>query len=622
MAKIILRARPINNYIVETKTIDVTDNKSSTIKTVELTISASGKIIDAKDFTFGVLPSIVSSISYYNTNTNIDVSNRVIAVITFNDELIPSGITNLNLPISGLSRSTDNTLILTDITNVDDNVFVSTFSIGAVDSTNTVDNYNVYKISSSTFGPKRVLIKKFSLPIGYIFEQEPNYNINGSGYKVSVNVIKDSKGTIKEKSFEIFYNFPQQNPSRDINNSITFSATSKVISIKQEDVVATKEEEYKIYNVDLGRTIGTEGGVKNITINGVPGSKFKIQVHNTAKQLYDFKGGGFRTNPNRGFLEGTIPPAKPGFGFGTFNAFVKVDPSTTADTITTTFTTAAPTTTEDPTGAITTLVPDAIEETVAADVTLFVQCVATQGGTNRYVIKRPLLTTDLENETGYIEGWPDSGGGASVVYEAAIATNELIATTTVGAECRYPIVAKSGTDLLSHHGSTEINFNTGATSSSYYWIIETSADAYYLNILRKPKFKQGETYVDWDDSFHADDTGGENEIGTTGLPQKVLTSAGVEILTDVEIQDWDGVSVTDLAASGSVYTGSDWEVAGQISVSAPANADVLEALVSSKKVWLYTKLIVSFTPTSGTFGDKNLNLRINVDNFLRLVTPD
>jgi len=616
MAKIILRARPINNYIVEIKTIDVADNKPSTIKTVELTISASGKIIDAKDFTFGVLPSIVSSISYYNTNTDINVSNKVIAVITFNDEPIPSGITNLNLPISGLSRSTDNTLILTDTTNVDNNVFVSTSSIGIVDSTNTIKNYNVYKISSSTFGSKRVLIKKFSLPTGYIFKQEPSYNIVGSGYKVFVNVIKDSEGTIKEKSFEVFYSFPQQTPSGDIRNSITFSATSRAISIKQEDFVATKEEEYKIYNVDLGRTIGTEGGVKNITIHGVPGSKFKIQVHNSAKQLYDFKGGGFQTNARRGFLEGTIPPAKPGFGFGTFNAFVKVDPSTTADTITTAITTAAPKTTKDASGAITTLVPDATEEVIVADVTLFVQCEATQGGTNRYIIKRPLLTTDLENETGYTT-WPDAA-----TYNTAIDTNILTASSTVGNECRYPIVAKSGTDLLSHHESTEIDFYTGDTSSSYYWIIETSADAYYLNILRNPRFKQGETYVDWDDSFHSDDVDGENEIGTTGLPEKVLTSAGVKILTDVEIQDWDGVNETDITAEGSVYTGSDWEVAGNISVSTSADSDIIEAEVGGKLVQLYTKLIISFTPTSGTFGNKNLNLRINVDNFLRLVTPD
>ena len=155
MAKIILRARPINNYIVETKTIDVADNKPSTIKTVELTIFNSGvNIVDAKDFTFGVLPSIVSSISYYSTNTSIDISNKVMAVITFSDELIPPGITNLNLPISGLSRSIDNTLVLTDITNIDENIFVNTSSPGVIDSTNTIENFNVYKISSSTPGSK------------------------------------------------------------------------------------------------------------------------------------------------------------------------------------------------------------------------------------------------------------------------------------------------------------------------------------------------------------------------------------------------------------------------------------------------------------------------------------
>ena len=336
MAKIILRARPVNSYTVETKTIDTPDKKPVNINSVELVITpVKGNTIDAKDFTFGVLPNIISNISYYNTDSAISTANKVVAVVNFNNESISTGFINLNLPISGLSRVTSKTLLLTEVNNIDKNVLVSTTTIGSVESTNIITNSRIHRITSLRAGSVKVLTKKYSIPNGYVFVKEPSYSVSGNGYSVSVNKVRDYNGVVKEVTFNVVYNFPELNPMSEIKNTITFTASSKEEVVDREVFTAVKDEDYKIYNVDLGRKIGSEGGVKNIKINGVPGTKFKILVQDTNKKLYDFKRGGFRTGAKRGFLEGIIPPAERGFGYGTYNAYVKIDPSTTANTITT-----------------------------------------------------------------------------------------------------------------------------------------------------------------------------------------------------------------------------------------------------------------------------------------------
>lgn len=586
MAKLILRAKSKNNYTVETKIIDV-DNKLTNDKKVELIISPiNNNTVDAKDFISGSLPDIISSITYYNTGSAGSTLNKVTAVITFNNQQV-TGIVNISLPISGLSRSIEATLLLTDITNIDENIFVDSTPVGIVNSTDITKGSKTYKISPSGAGFKRVLVKKFSLPYGYLFQQEPTYSVVGSGYKVSVNSVKNPEGKVIEKTFEIFYNFPEQNPTGQIINSIAFSASSQKIAT-EDPLVATTEDEYKIYNVDLGRKIGTEGGIKNITINGVPGTKFKILVQDVNKKLYDFKGGGFQTNAKRGFLEGTIPPAIPGFGFGTYNAFVKINPSSTANTITTKIQTLAPTKITDELGNKKIIVPESISETLEADVTLTVQCEAVMSGTNRYSISRPLLESELNDLT-----------------DAQVAAGLITDSGGDGDDATYAVTSKSNSSIGTFVASNPIrHIYPDVEMIKYTWIISTTTDGYFLNILRKPRFSQGKTYVEWDDSFYSGDTGGTNQLGATGLPEKIYNSTGTAINTDVRILQ-----------GGSTYTGTDWAISGSFSVSPSEGSETHQ---DSDGNMLYSQVVISLNSLSGTFGDEALNIRLNLDNFLRI----
>ena len=107
--------------------------------------------------------------------------------MNFNNESISTGFINLNLPISGLSRVTSKTLLLTEVNNIYKNVLVSTTTIGSVESTNIITNSRIHRITSLRAGSVKVLTKKYSIPNGYVFVKEPSYSVSGNGYSVSVN---------------------------------------------------------------------------------------------------------------------------------------------------------------------------------------------------------------------------------------------------------------------------------------------------------------------------------------------------------------------------------------------------------------------------------------------------
>ena len=237
MAKLILRSNTTTiNYTIESKSIDTIVGKPIK-ETVELIIRPKSKYtIDANDFTHGVLPNLVSSISYRNIN------NGVLAIVEFSNQPVASEIINISLPISGKLKLTDNTLEITSVTSRDDNVLESTSSSGVVQSANTNSGSIAYKITAVGGGFKHVLSKTFLVPDGYYFEEEPTYNISGNNgrYKVSINTFKDSYNRIIKKVFNVSYNFPEDNPVIKPSNTITFKAISKGIAINEKEVVATK----------------------------------------------------------------------------------------------------------------------------------------------------------------------------------------------------------------------------------------------------------------------------------------------------------------------------------------------------------------------------------------------
>lgn len=561
MAKLILRSNTTTvNYIIEPKSIAVTIGKPVK-ESVELIIQPKPNyVIDATDFTHGVLHDLISSMSYSNIGKNVLVK------IVFSEQPITSEITNIYLPISGRLKRVDNTLEITSITTRDNNVLESTSSSGTTLSTNTSSNSITYKITSNG-GLQQVLSKTFLVPNGFYFEQEPTYDISGnnSKYKVSINTFTNDNNYIIKKIFNISYNFPKENPVSEPSNVITFRATSKEVEVNRKEVVATTEEDYKIYNVDYGRTIGLEGGIKKITVNGVPGTKFKVLVQDTNKNIYDFKGGGFKSETS--FLTGTIPKSTPGVGYGTFNAFVKIPASTTANTISTRILTNAPVKTTDKEGFTTETVPVVVNEDVLAETTMTLELIKDSVA---YVVHRPALESEADTLTdAQITGGVENG------------------TYAVGGG----ITNASISDWLENN---PITLYEGETTA-YTWTI-TVADDKAIGINRQPRFDASKTFVDWDSAYTDE---------SAPLP-KEYDNAGDEILTDADnISDLGGWELNNVEISVS-------PTADSVNISA---ADYVGGFVT-----VYSKVQIKLIITNGFFGTSDINPELNLNNFLTLVS--
>lgn len=555
MSKLILRSNVNTSYTVETKSIDTIIGKPIKYAEEVIITPKPGYNIKAEDFTSGVLSSPISNITYYNAN------NRVIARVEFNDQPITSEVVNIYLPISGNLKRVDNTLVLTENTIKNDNVLESTTRKGVTQSANVYDSSSVYKISTQTPGLSRVLSKTLFVPNGFYFEEEPTYSISGnnSRYKVSINVVKDANNRITKKSFEIFYNFPEQNPVIEPTNTITFNAKSKKLEVNRKKVIAEIKEDYKIYNVDYGRKLGLEGGMKHIKVNGVPGTKFKVLVQDSDKKVYDFKTGGFQTSAS--FLEGVIPAAEPGIGYGTFDAFLNVAASTTATTISTKVITEAPTKTTDETGAVTTIIPDSLDEEVVAETTATFELIKDSVA---YVVTRPALASE--------EG---------TLTDAQI-TNGVSDGT-------YAISALTG-----QQAESRVEYYEG-TSEYLTWDI-TCADDKVIGINRQPIFDPTKTYVNWD-SGHSSES--EPLL-------KRLNNAGDAINNDVD----------------NMSTLSGWEFNDvTISLQSHEEGDTLDGSdLDGGFVAVYTKLTISIHIASLTAGTANINPELNLDNFITLVS--
>ena len=84
MAKIILKSNlRTRTYFVEHKIIETPVDKEITVNSIEVLITpSSGYIIDAKDFSVGVLPREISFITFQNKG------KKVIANVNFNSFIV------------------------------------------------------------------------------------------------------------------------------------------------------------------------------------------------------------------------------------------------------------------------------------------------------------------------------------------------------------------------------------------------------------------------------------------------------------------------------------------------------------------------------------------------------
>jgi len=269
MAKIILRANlATNDFIVRQGVVNVELKKQTTPESVDVIISPIGnKTIEASNFYSGALPSSIKSISYSDSEKN------VIATVAFNELRVDKETAVINLPITGIATVNQNKLILTE-TYPSDKTIVKQGGYGSSSvSYGQSTNSNTYEVVGKAGEPVNVFERTFTAPSGYSFKTGPDYKINGKNYTVVSNEVKNNKGKITSKVFNIKYTFPSVSNNNDINNSIRFSY---VLDEDKKQIIteAKTKEEHKIYSIDTGREIGPSGGLKTITVTGGAGFTF------------------------------------------------------------------------------------------------------------------------------------------------------------------------------------------------------------------------------------------------------------------------------------------------------------------------------------------------------------
>jgi len=591
MAKIILRANlATNDFIVRQGVVNVELKKQTTPESVDVIISPLGsKIIEASNFYSGALPSSIKSISYSDSEKN------VIATVAFNELRVDKETAVINLPITGVATVTQNKLILTE-TYPSDKTIVRQGGYGSSSvSYGQSTNSNTYEVVGKAGETVNVFERTFTAPSGYSFKTGPDYKINGKNYAVVSNEVKNDKGKITSKVFNIKYTFPSVSNNNDINNSIRFSYTLNEDK-KQIVTEAKTKKEHKIYSIDTGREIGPSGGLKTITVTGVPGSPFKVLTSDTDNNVYNFKTGGFTAGG--GMLEGVIPAALPGFSFGVFRAVVNVAPSATGNTVQTRVMTDKPVNHAKIAAAAKddTIILDVDDETKIVDdvvaKTVTVNFRIKDGGVSDYIISKPIFTTDevsadnLFETHGFIESiGPTEKNGFYSITGAANSEALFDAGKPKYAEIKYKM-----------------------NQMTFY--VMTNADDKFIRINRRPILATNREYIytRWDGS-----------VDLTDGPYKKTTTNGT-ILSDI------GTSVrhtvTEDAIDGTTPEYSDFGVSFNGGVT-PLKGDAIEHGVSGEGfvdeglAYKGVAIVITF---NGSLGDTDLDLDLNLNNFLTIFT--
>lgn len=480
---------------------------------VELIISPSpGHAIDAKDFTFGYLPKQISSITYEN------FGEKIVAKVKFALTVNATKALNIQIPIVGKGVIKKDNFNLIDTTNVDKNILVS-------NKTNYPKAVNgdtvIYKINND-LGKKTLLFsKKFTLIGDDFFAGEPTYNIktNSNNYTVVSKIERNNVNKVTSKTFDFFYTSPDV-ITENKDTEVDFIARTKRKSAKLSSIVATTKEEGKIYSINKGRDVGREGGIKRMTVKGVPGSGYKFIISNSNNETYDIKTGSFRAGG--GVIEGVIPAVKEGSNFGEAVIYARIPRTTSAETITTKFINE-------------TVIHKSIVSPATADIM--------SGSVNEESTVSPLTTLSVTvDATG-------SFIGDKVIIEG-------------GSEV---------TTILLGAGNAETLKFTESGTYDYSFTVTVAGDN-FIKIARQPLFVAPtgsvDNFVVWDSGSDKDDA---------------LTSAGVAIPSDWDFEDaaLAGGLITKISAKAEGIgvlndTASAYEsvrVSGTISVSNVGNVN-------------------------------------------------
>ena len=324
MAKLILKSSIKNqNFFVQQKEFKLPFEKEK----VELIVTPKKPYsINLKDLSVKSLPVQVSKVKFSNSG------NKVIATIFLKRKIKSSKNIILNIPIEGKTTSQLDAFNIFETTNNSKNVSVTGFSSN---KKIIIGNKTRYAIRNPLGKKSLILSKTFTIKAGFMFSSSPSCIISGNSkeYKV-VEKVKKTNNKISSKTFDIYYTSPETiNTSKDVN--ITFTAHTQNPIVKSNIKTATKISENKIYGIENGIDPGPQGGIKRMTVKGVPGSTYSFLVSNSDGKMYNIKTGAF--SDDGGLIEGIVPTPQKGKTYGESVVRIKVPRSASAQTISTQF---------------------------------------------------------------------------------------------------------------------------------------------------------------------------------------------------------------------------------------------------------------------------------------------
>ena len=578
MSKLILKTNLADNtFSVEQKTIDVPTNKIFTPDPVNLIITPNNNyVLNVNDFITGGLPKIISSIIFNQSN------NNVIATVYFNSMKLKESFNSVYLPISGKSSLSVNSFVLNETMPIDSNAFIiekNTFSVNVKSSGNPI--IKEHDIQGAPGSKNIIMTRHFSVPDGYYFSSQPSYVISGpssKNYQVSTSVKKDDRDRVIAKSITVRYIFSPSIFSTKITDNIVFSYSVVKIEPKHEEVVMQNLKEHKIYSIDTGVNPDTGGGNKFITIKGSPGTPFKVLVQDGDNNSYNFKTGVFSGDGE--MLEGIIPPANRGVGYGVYRTVVNVLPSSAGVDITTRVLTNEEVDHEALAESYSTAstysppsVQVSVEETKTAGT---LELALHNGGETAFIISRPMLDSDT-------------------VLSATL--REFDERITLYKNGTYSIGPHNSGSSISEFLTLKPFVNTNKDKiTTLTWLIETDAVNKYIRINRQPLFNQAATFVAWDSAYDSEDTKLHNSSGT-----EIKTDWGNITADPDETLDFGAFTIEPIAFAAGQQTRIEHGVTAG----------------SPEDIYAYKSILIS-VKVNGTFGSTSIKPELNLKNFLSI----
>ena len=474
--------------------------------------------IDAKDFTYGLLPKEVSKIEYENLGKKVVAKVFIRSIIDLKKHL------NLFIPISGRSFAEKDSFKVTTTTTAAKNIIV-------IDKSTNYKSVNgdkyIYEISNDLNKKILLFTKKFTITGDDYFSKIPTYTIKNNNTRFSVvsKIEKNKKGIVISKTFDFFYTSPKT-VLQSSDTEILFEAIAVKAKVKTSSLVVTKKGEEQIYSIDRGRKIGPEGGIKRISIKGVPGSPFSFIISDSSNNTYSAKTGLFEESG--GVVEGIIPPIAFGKSYGEALIAVKIPRTIKSQTITTNFISDKP-------------------------------------------IDHALITSPSEadiitsGEAKTVEAIKSTSVTLSVTVDATGSFSGPAVTTTGGGESTSIMLGKGNAEILTFVGTNSSLFEV------YYFsfIAQKATHDKFIKIERQPLFvmptDEEDNFVAWVSDDKADATATD---GGTAIPSDwdfddtagVLSSTGVNVKIQAKVEgigkpDSNG-NYTSVLVKGSINVGS------------------------------------------------------------------